>query len=89
MFGWLFKKQPQYVYGWVHRIADDTRRDGVRLNTKTGRVEFVLWKAGEQGHDTDYWHEMGIGWEQFFRPYERIEAAAERRKHKAAKAGEE
>lgn len=65
----VFRKKPEFVYGWVHRVVDDTRRDGVRLNVKTGRVEFVLWKAGQQGHNTDYWHEMGIGWEQFFNPY--------------------
>lgn len=37
---------------------------------ESGRVEFVLWKAGEQGHTEDYWHLMGIGWENHFEPYD-------------------
>ena len=42
-------------------------RDGVvRRHRITGKVEFVLWKAGEQGHNEDCWHEMGFGWEDSF-----------------------
>lgn len=25
---------------------------------KSGRVQFVLWRAGENGHEQDYWHDM-------------------------------
>ncbi|MFZ5698757.1 MAG: hypothetical protein ACOY9J_08615 [Pseudomonadota bacterium] len=64
----LFRRKPRYIYGRVFRPADGHTRDNVRLNTKTGRLEFVLWRAGEQGHAEDYWHNMGDGWEEFFIP---------------------
>lgn len=59
--------QRKYVYGEIV-YPDGTHRCRARRVVKTGQVEFVLWKAGEQGHDTDYWHVMGFGWESWFRP---------------------
>ena len=59
----------QYTYGRVHRVEDGRIIENVRLNKQTKRVEFVLWKAGEQNHTEDYWHEMGYGWELHFEPY--------------------
>ena len=42
-------------------------RDGkYRFNSKINDVEFVLWEAGEQGHKTPYWHQMGSGWKEQF-----------------------
>lgn len=67
------RKKLRYVYGSVFRPADGHTRRPVRLDTWTGRVEFVLWRAGEQGHSEDYWHVMGEGWEQFFVPDHRGE----------------
>ena len=64
----IFQRKPRYVYGRVFRPDDGHARKGVRLDTETGRVQFVLWKAGEQGHTEDYWHDMGYGWELFFIP---------------------
>ena len=29
-------------------------------------VQFVLWRAGEQGHTEDYWHDMNEFWWEFF-----------------------
>jgi hypothetical protein len=63
------KHKKQYVYGRVFRPEDGYYRENVRLNRQTKRVEFVLWKAGEQGHAADCWHEMGYGWEDYFQPY--------------------
>lgn len=40
-----------YTYG---RCLDSP----ARRNRLTGTVEFVLWKAGEQGHDRDFWYPM-------------------------------
>jgi hypothetical protein len=37
-----------------------------RLNTKSGDVEFELWKAGEHGHKVPFWHRMGDGWKERF-----------------------
>lgn len=59
---------PNHVYGEVLR-EDGSFRNRARLNMRTGRVEFVLWKAGEQGHKQDFWYEMGYGWELQFKPY--------------------
>lgn len=64
----LFRRKPRYVYGRVFRPADGHAREPVRLDTTTGRVQFILWPAGQQGHAEDYWHDMGPGWEEFFVP---------------------
>lgn len=29
---------------------------------KSGRVEFVMWNAGEQGHSEDYWLPLHEYW---------------------------
>jgi hypothetical protein len=39
-----------------------------RRNRLTGEVQFVLWKADEQGHEKDYWHKFGPGWDMHFKP---------------------
>lgn len=57
----LFKRKPLYEYGHVSDIP-------ARRNRKTGEVQFVLWKAGEQGHQQDFWHKFGDGWEKRFVP---------------------
>lgn len=64
-------RRPKYIYGRVEMTIDNRLhvRENVRLNTSTGRVEFVLWKAGQQGHTEDYWHVMGEGWEKGFTAY--------------------
>lgn len=62
----LFRRRPRYINGRIFRQEDGYALENVRLNTRTGRVEFVLWRAGQQGHTEDYWHEMGCGWELHF-----------------------
>lgn len=50
---------------WEHGRCRDrpARRDRI-----TGEVQFVLWKAGEQGHQQDYWHRFdSYWWDQFKR----------------------
>jgi hypothetical protein len=37
-----------------------------RRNRLTGECQFVLWKAGEQGHAQDFWHKFGPGWDMSF-----------------------
>lgn len=55
LFQWIrLRGKPLYEYGQCHE-----RR--ARRNRLTGDVEFVLWKAGEQGHTEDYWHKVGDG----------------------------
>lgn len=65
----LKKPKAKYVYGKIV-LPNGTFRNHARLIKESGRVEFVLWKAGEQGHTDDYWHLMGIGWENHFEPYD-------------------
>lgn len=62
---WLHHRR--YTYGHIIN-QDGSARNSARLDKKDGRVYFVLWKAGEQGHKTDYWHVMGDGWDKQFRP---------------------
>jgi len=33
-----------------------------RRHRRSGEVQFVLWKAGEQGHKEDYWHRFDNSW---------------------------
>lgn len=52
---WPFKKKPVWEYG--------TCRDRkARRHNKNGNVQFVLWKAGEQGHKEDWWHDFDSFW---------------------------
>jgi hypothetical protein len=40
---------------WEHGDCNGRR---ARRNRLTHEVEFVLWKAGEQGHAEDFWYPM-------------------------------
>lgn len=60
---WPFKNRTEFEYGTAGKGRGRARR-----NLKTGIVEFVLWKAGEQGHKTDYWHPLDKSWFPTFRP---------------------
>lgn len=31
-----------------------------------GNVQFILWKAGEQGYKEDYWHNYDKSWWELF-----------------------
>jgi hypothetical protein len=50
-----------YIYGHVGTIP-------ARKNTLTGEVQFVLWRAGQQGHKEDYWHRFDSSWWSQFKP---------------------
>lgn len=68
MIKWIIKKInkiPTYSYGFIVEPCGRIR-NAARKNNITGDVEFVLWKAGEQGHKEDYWHKMGDGWSKLF-----------------------
>lgn len=60
---WPFKSRDKFEYGTAGMNKTQARR-----NIKTGVVEFVLWKAGEQGHKEDYWHPFDKTWFSTFRP---------------------
>ena len=65
---WLKKRRHsnQYTYGHIINL-DGSVRHKARLDNKTGMAQWVLWKAGEQGHTEDFWHNMGYGWELQFK----------------------
>ena len=46
---------------WEHGTAGNNNQTA-RRNRKLGNVQFVLWKAGEQGHSEDYWHDFDRSW---------------------------
>jgi len=51
----FFPSTPVWEYGEVD--GQPARRD-----KKRGNVQFVLWKAGEQGHEADCWHNFDSSW---------------------------
>jgi len=55
----MFKRRPEWEYGMI-----DGRRS--RRNTKTGVCQFILWRAGQQGHMGDQWHDYGAGHSEKF-----------------------
>ena len=40
-----------------------------RRNKITKNVQFVLWKAGEQGHKKDFWHNFDPSWYELFKKH--------------------
>jgi hypothetical protein len=56
---WAHRRE--WEYGMCHG-----RR--ARRNRKSGAVQFVLWKGGEQGHRFDYWHDFDSSWWPLFLP---------------------
>lgn len=50
---------------------EHTRRHRIK-----GNVQFILWRAGEQGHRQDYWHDMDSSWWSLFVPTTKAEGGA-------------
>lgn len=61
MFKNLFKKKPVWIYGECNTLP-------ARKHRKKGNVQFVLWKAGEQGHKEDFWINFDSSWWRNFKP---------------------
>lgn len=62
---WPFKKKPKWVYGKCRdRLA--------RKHRKNGNIQFVLWNAGEQGHEVAYWHDFDSHWWPEFKVEEKV-----------------
>lgn len=63
----MLRRKPRDVwqYGTLHVPTLD-KPTIARRHRRTGAVQFVLWKAGEQGHRDDYWHPFDkSNWELF------------------------
>lgn len=56
----LFKRKQVWEYGACRGI--------VARRGRCGNVQFVLWKAGQQGHIEDYWHDFDSSWWSLFVP---------------------
>jgi hypothetical protein len=61
----LFSRQAEnrYIYGYK-----GTRP--ARIVKKTGKLQIILWKAGEQGWKYNKWHNAGDGHIEYFKPLE-------------------
>lgn len=58
------RKATTFTYGTAGPHQTHARRNLL------GTVEFVLWKAGEQGHQEDWWVAMDSYWWPTFEPYD-------------------
>lgn len=55
---------------WEYGTCEPEPGTGVaRRHRRKGNVQFVLWKAGEQGHTEDYWHDFDSSWWPSFKPF--------------------
>lgn len=55
----------KYVYGMCGMgigTHSRKRRDGV--------VEFIMWRAGEHGHEQDFWYPFDKAWWPTFKEYD-------------------
>ena len=59
----LFKKKP--VRLWEYGTCGSHKRRA-RRHTVGRNVQFVLWKAGEQGHKEDFWINFDSSWWETF-----------------------
>lgn len=66
------KSKYKYVYGIC-------KNKHARMSVKTGKVYFVLWRAGEQGHMVEYWREFDNSWWIDFKAYDEDQINSESR----------
>lgn len=59
LFNFL-KKKPEWEYGTCNGSK-------ARRHRKKGNVQMVLWKAGQQGHKEDFWHNFDPSWWGLFK----------------------
>ena len=50
---------------WEYGVCRGRR---ARRCKRTGEVQFILWKAGEQDHREDFWHPFNSYWWNEFSP---------------------
>ena len=61
---WPFKRKQKEQWEYGHINYGQGSRS--RRHLKSGKVELLLWKPGEQGHPNGYWHIVGDGWAETF-----------------------
>lgn len=52
---------------WEYGTCNNQR---ARRHKLKGNVQFVLWKAGKQGHNKDFWINFDWSWWIDFKPYD-------------------
>lgn len=68
---WIKARLPRFWVGdvsfsfWEYGTCNGMYARRHKLNKN---VQFVLWKAGEQGHKEDYWHNLDSSWWDGFAP---------------------
>lgn len=70
----LFRRKPKYIYGTAGSRNRPARKH------RSGRVEFLMWKAGEYGHKSDYWISMNEYWYPTFKEHPMASARARERR---------
>ena len=64
----------KYTYGkTINPKTGVVHGEHRRINHVTGKLEMLLWKAGEQGHTEDVWCKCGSGWISWFVPNDKID----------------
>jgi hypothetical protein len=44
---------------WQYGTVDGYK---ARRHRKNKNVQFILWKAGQEGHQEDFWHDFDESW---------------------------
>lgn len=58
-----------YTYGQIIEPNGNIRNGQYRFNKDKNNVEFILWREGHNGREKDHWNEMGLGWKDWFVPF--------------------
>lgn len=53
---------------WIYGVCKGRH---ARKHRRNKNVQFILWKAGEQGHKEDFWYDFDSSWWDQFQAYPR------------------
>lgn len=60
----LWQKMKQKKYFWIYGTCNNKK---ARKHSIDKNVQFVIWKAGEQGHKKDCWIDFDSSWWKDFK----------------------
>lgn len=61
---WTLVNKTSATITWIYGTCNNIQ---ARKNRIKGNVQFVLWKAGEQGHLEHFWHDFDHSWWKDFK----------------------
>lgn len=61
------RKEAQWEYGVVSSERLSSVKSA-RRHRKNGNVQFILYKAGQEGYSSDFWVDFDKYWWKFFKP---------------------